>query len=67
MIQLVRTMVNRVGVPLAEAVAMASRNPARAIGLHGKGEIAVGHDADLLVLSPELEVQQVYLRGERAL
>ncbi|MEP7071371.1 MAG: N-acetylglucosamine-6-phosphate deacetylase [Verrucomicrobiota bacterium] len=67
MIELVRTMVNRVDVPLAEAVAMASRNPACAIGLHEKGEIARGRDADLLVLSPELEVQQVYLRGERAL
>ncbi len=55
MIDLVRTMVNSVGVPIHEAVAMASRNPAREIGLESKGEIAIGNDADLIVLSPELE------------
>jgi N-acetylglucosamine-6-phosphate deacetylase len=66
MIELVRTMVREVGVPLHEAVAMASRNPAREIGLTGRGEIAVGNHADLLVLSPDLEVEQVYLLGIRS-
>ncbi len=64
MIELVRTMVNQVDVPLAEAVGMASSNPAREIRLRGKGEIAVGNDADLLVLSPELRVEEVFLSGE---
>jgi N-acetylglucosamine-6-phosphate deacetylase len=63
MIDLVYAMVNEVGVPLHEAIAMAARNPAREIGLAGKGEIAVGKDADLLVLSPALEVERVYLSG----
>ncbi len=63
MIDLVRTMVRNVGVPLHEAVAMASRNPAREIGLSGKGEIAVGNDADLVVISPELEVEQTFVGG----
>jgi N-acetylglucosamine-6-phosphate deacetylase len=67
MIELVRTMVNDVGVPLHEAVMMASRNPAREIGLKGKGEIAVGEDADLVVLSPELRIEQVFLAGVLAL
>ena len=63
MIELVRTMVSAVEVPLHEAIAMASRNPAREIGLACKGEIAVGNDADLLVLSPEMEIEQAYLAG----
>jgi N-acetylglucosamine-6-phosphate deacetylase len=63
MIELVRTMVNDVGVPLHEAVAMASRNPAREIGLSGKGEIAVGKDADLVVFSQELRVEQTFVAG----
>lgn len=63
MIELVRTMVNGVGVALPEAIAMASRNPARETGLRGKGEIAVGNDADLLVLSPELMIEQVFVAG----
>jgi N-acetylglucosamine-6-phosphate deacetylase len=63
MIELVRTMVTDVGVPLHAAVAMASRNPAREIGLTGKGEIAVGNDADVVVLTPELQIEQVFVAG----
>ena len=64
MIDLVRTMVQKVDVPLHEAVAMATRNPARAIGLGKKGQLTVGADADFVVLSPELEVLRVSVGGE---
>jgi N-acetylglucosamine-6-phosphate deacetylase len=64
MINLVRTMVQKVDVPLHEAVAMATRNPARAIGLEKKGQFTVGADADFVVLSPELEVLRVSVGGE---
>lgn len=64
MIDLVRTMVQKVDVPLHEAVAMATRNPARAIGLEKKGQFTVGADADFVVLSPELEVLRVSVGGE---
>jgi len=64
MIDLVRTMVNEVGVPLHEAVAMATENPARAIGLETKGRLAIGTDADLIVLSPELEVLRTFVGGD---
>jgi len=64
MIDLVRTMVNDVEVPLHEALAMATENPARAIGLATKGRLAIGTDADLIVLSPELEVLRTFVGGE---
>ena len=64
MIELVRTMVREVNVPLQEAVAMATENPARAIGLERKGRLIVGSDADLVVLSPQLEVMQTFVAGE---
>jgi N-acetylglucosamine-6-phosphate deacetylase len=63
MIELVRTIVSEAGVPLHEAIAMASRNPAREVGLTGKGEIAVGKDADLVVLSRELRIEEIFLAG----
>jgi N-acetylglucosamine-6-phosphate deacetylase len=63
MIELVRTMVREVGVPLHEAVAMASTNPAREIALARKGEIASGNDADLIVISRALEIDQVFTAG----
>lgn len=64
MIDLVRTIVRELRIPLAEAIVMASRNPAREIALLGKGEIAAGNDADLVVISPGLEIEQTFLGGE---
>jgi N-acetylglucosamine-6-phosphate deacetylase len=65
MIDLVRTMVQKVDVPLHEAVAMATQNPAKAIGLEDKGILRVGADADLVVFSPELEILRVFAGGEQ--
>ncbi len=64
MIDLVRTMVMKVNVPLHETVMMATENPARAIGLETKGRLEIGADADLVVLSPELEVVRTLAGGE---
>ena len=64
MIDLVRTMVHDAGVLLHEAITMATENPARAIDLRMKGRLAVGADADLIVLSPELEVLRTFAGGE---
>ena len=64
MIDLVRTMVRIVDVPLHEAITMATENPARAIGLETKGRLAVGADADFVVLSPDLEVLRAFAGGQ---
>ncbi len=65
MIDLVRVMVNQVGVPLHEAVAMATANPARALGLTAKGKLEPGADADFVVLSPGLDVLGTFVAGEQ--
>ena len=64
MIDLVRTMVREVNVPLHEAIAMATQNPARAIGLETKGCLSVGADADFVVLSPQLDLVRTFACGE---
>ena len=64
MIDLVGKMVREVNVPLHEAIAMATQNPARAIGLEMKGRLTVGADADLVVLSPQLDVVRTFRCGE---
>jgi N-acetylglucosamine-6-phosphate deacetylase len=64
MVDLVRTMVREVNVPLHEAVAMATRNPARAIGLKSKGQLAAGADADFVILTPDLRVLRTFVAGE---
>jgi N-acetylglucosamine-6-phosphate deacetylase len=65
MIDLVRTMVDEMDVPLHEAVAMATLVPARLVALEKKGRLEVGADADLVVLSPQLQVLETFLAGER--
>jgi N-acetylglucosamine-6-phosphate deacetylase len=65
MIDLVRVMVNQVGVPLHEAIGMATANPARALGLSAKGRLKPGADADLVILSKDLEVRRTLIAGER--
>jgi N-acetylglucosamine-6-phosphate deacetylase len=65
MIDLVRTMVTKVNVPLHEAVAMATDTPAHAVGLNSKGQFKIGGDADFVVISPELEVSQTFVAGEK--
>ena len=64
MIDLVRNMVHDVAVPLHEAVAMATQNPAQTIGLQTKGRLRVGADADLVILSPDLEILRVFTGGD---
>lgn len=52
------------GVPMVDAIRMATILPARRLGLAGKkGIIAVGADADLVVLTPDLHVAGVMTRG----
>jgi len=64
MIDLVRVMVNQVGVPLHEAVAMASANPAGALGLTSKGKLEKGADADFVIVSTDLEIRETFVAGE---
>ena len=60
----VRNMVNLAKLDLAEVVPLATETPARILGVADrKGRIARGFDADLVVMSAELEVERVFIRG----
>ncbi len=63
----VRNMHKMVNVPLEEAIRMATLNPARVVRIdHKKGIIAVGKDADLLVLNKDLKVLYTIIGGKIA-
>jgi N-acetylglucosamine-6-phosphate deacetylase len=60
----VRYAVNRLGRPLAEALRMATLTPARLLRLdHRLGRLAVGLRADLVHLTDDLEIADVWLGG----
>lgn len=54
------------GIGLADAIALITRNPARAAGLHDRGEIAVGKRADLVAVRHPgglAQAEQVWVAG----
>jgi len=62
--QCVRNMVQEVGVPLPQAVKMATLNPARAMGLANLvGSIAVGKEANLAVIDKDINVYLTMIKG----
>ncbi len=60
----VRNAVRMLGLPLADALRMASANPAAFLKLAGRvGRIAPGQMANLVTLDDELRVQQTWIDG----
>ena len=63
--RLIKTMVRVVGVPLQDAVRMASETPARIMGIYDrKGSLLRGKDADILLLDSDINLRGVYSMGE---
>lgn len=61
----VRNMVQLAGVPLSEAVRMASFNPAKVIGLESRmGSIEVGKEANLVILDEGLKMRMTIVKGK---
>jgi N-acetylglucosamine-6-phosphate deacetylase len=65
--QALRNVVALEEVPLHQAVAMLTLNPARAAGVaHRKGRLQPGYDADLLIFDESLTLQATLCGGEVA-
>ena len=62
--QAVRNAVKFMGIPLEDAVRMASESPAEILSLSEKGRVVPRADADLVVLSPEGRVEETIVAGE---
>jgi N-acetylglucosamine-6-phosphate deacetylase len=68
MIDLVRYMTRTIGLPLAEAVRMASLTPARVLGRESQlGSIAPNKRADIVLFDDDFKVHGVWVGGELAL
>lgn len=58
-----RNLMTFTGCSLAEALPTITRNPAELLGLPQKGRLVPGADADLVLLSPDFQVQMVVING----
>lgn len=63
--KLVWTMVKKAGIPLEDAVRMASETPAKIIGIDDrKGTLQKGKNADIVILDKDTNVRCVFSYGE---
>lgn len=66
LMECLKVAVKKMGIPLELAVACATVNPAKEIGIYDRcGSITVGKDADLVLLDKDLNVKAVYVNGEK--
>jgi N-acetylglucosamine-6-phosphate deacetylase len=64
MLKAVENCVNHIGIPLAEAINMASLYPAQLAGVN-KGKVEAGYDADLIVFDNNYTVKATFLAGNQ--
>ena len=63
--RLVRNMINMAGVPVLEAVKMASHTPANILGISSsKGSLMVGKDADIVIFNEDITVSTTIVQGK---
>lgn len=63
--RLIRTMVQKAEIPLADAVRIASETPAKIMGVFDrKGSLQKGKDADIIVMDEDLNVRAVWATGK---
>jgi N-acetylglucosamine-6-phosphate deacetylase len=63
MLKAVQNGVEHVGIPLAEAINMASLYPAQVASLNKKGKIAAGFEADMIVFNNDFKVLGTVFKG----
>lgn len=64
-INALRNIVKFTGEPPERVIPLLTENPAKLIGLSGKGQIKAGFDADFVVLDSDLTVHSTYVSGVR--
>jgi N-acetylglucosamine-6-phosphate deacetylase len=63
MIKAVKNCVENVGIPVEEALRMASEYPAKVMRISDKGKIEPGYKADVIVFDKDFSVGQVFING----
>lgn len=68
MIDAFRFVIQHVGLSVPQASRMASANPARLLGMESRvGSLEIGKKADVLLVSNDLELENVWIEGKKVL
>jgi N-acetylglucosamine-6-phosphate deacetylase len=59
-----KNFVEWTGFPIQDALLALTENPAQALGLHAKGVIATGADADLAVFDEDFHIMKTFVAGK---
>lgn len=63
--RLIRTLVQKAEIPVADAVRMATETPAKIMGVYDrKGSLAKDKDADIMILDDDMNLRAVWAMGE---
>lgn len=63
--RLIRTTVQKAGIPLEEVSRMVSATPARIMGVYDrKGSLEAGKDADIIIMDADLSLTHVFSMGQ---
>ena len=63
--QMIPILMDTVGVPLVEAIRMASLTPARVIGVDDrKGSLEAGKDVDMAIFEDDFSAWRTMIRGQ---
>lgn len=57
-------LISSKALPIEEAIKLITLNPATNLGLKNKGRIALGCDADICIFNDEMELTNVFARGQ---
>ncbi len=63
--QALKNLVKFTGEGVEKVLPLLTANPAKLVGLEGKGAIAPGMDADFVILNAGLDVEATYVAGQR--
>ena len=66
LIDALRYVVTKLGLPLERGLNLASLHPARAMGIKDRGHLQIGARADFFTLSPELTAMKTWIAGQPA-
>jgi N-acetylglucosamine-6-phosphate deacetylase len=63
MMQAVKNCIEDIGIPVEEALRMASAYPIELMNISGRGRIEPGYKADLIVFNKNYEIEHIFIEG----